>query len=366
MSRKIAVVLIIISISMFLYGCWDMVDIDKRFFVAAMGIDMDGDSFVITLTAPATLSTGEKGVGKNSQSALSYYREESDTIFGALDKLALRINRLLDFSHTSVIAIGEDTAKRDLKPVLEYLERFTRVNRRAEILVCEGPGGDINKLNTELEKQSSVYLDTLFENRNTHGYFIHTDVNEFISMMHSTDGTILMSKAKIGSNDAYIGGAAVIKDFKLLGWLKATETLGINFIKGKMTEAVIPCDNISFELSGSRTKIKLISSGDVPTIGIDINTRCNILEAPYLSEIDEQKMKFLGDIISARIESIVSQSLQTIQSKYNCDVIGLNRYMYKFHPDNWQKYKNNWDEIFPNVKFEINVKSSIEKIGGIK
>lgn len=366
MSRRIAIVSIILSLNMLMYGCWDMVDIDKRLFVASMGIDMDKDNFAITLTAPATISTGEKGVGKSGQSTLSYYREESDTIFGALDKLALRINRTLDFSHTSVMVIGEDTAKKGLGPILEYLERFTMVNRRSEILVCEGPAGDIHKLNTELEKQSSVYLDTIFENRNTRGYFIHTDVNEFISLMHSTNGTTLLSKAKIGSNDAYIGGAAVIKNYKFIGWLNPSDTIGINFIKGNTSEAIIPYKDISFEISKSRSKMKLISAGEIPTIRIDINIECNILEAPYLAEINEEKIKILENSISARIESIVSQSLQTLQSTYNCDVIGINEYLYKFHPDIWEKYQKNWDEIFPNIKFEVNVKSTVGKIGGIK
>lgn len=366
MSGRMAITLIILTLNMFLYGCWDMVDIDKRFFVAAMGIDTDKDNFVITLTAPATLSTGEKGVSQSSQSALSYYRGESDTIYGALDKLALRINRLIDFSHISVIVIGEDAARKGLKPILEYLERFTRVNRRSEILVCEGKGGDLYKLNTELEKQSSVYLDTLFENRNTHGYFIHTDVNEFIKLVHSTNGTALLSKAKIGSNDAYIGGAAVIKNYKFVGWLDPSDTMGINFIKGNTSEAIVPYRDISFEISNSHSKMKLISAGEIPTIRIDINSGCSILEAPYLAEIDEEKIKLLENIISARIESIVSQSLQTIQGTYNCDVIGLNNYLYKFHPDVWEEYREDWDEIFPYVKFEVNAKSSVEKIGGIK
>lgn len=364
MKKTLLLTLTIILMSISLSGCWDLADIDKRLFVASFAIDKDDNNFVVTLTVPSNLTTGSTGSNQNQDAPVPSFREESSTIYGALDKLSLRINRMIDFSHTSVILIGEDTARDGLKPIQEFLERFASVNRRAQISISEGKAENIEKLHSKLEKQTSVYLDTIYENRNSLGYFVHQDVNDFIRMMHSTGGNMLMSKVKIGPNDAYIGGAAVIKDNKMVGWLDAEETLGINLIKNKIKNPLIPCDNITFEVSNSHAKLSVISSY-VPTIGIDIKVRCNILEAVELSPTDEKKIKAAEGIISARIKSIVYKSLDTIQNEYGFDAIQLGEFLYKFYPDIWKKYQQDWNEIFPNVRFIVNVDATIQKVGSM-
>ncbi|MDI6601828.1 MAG: Ger(x)C family spore germination protein, partial [Thermoanaerobacteraceae bacterium] len=289
-----------------------------------------------------------------------------------IEKITLKVNRYIDFSHTRAIVISEAAAKDSLADILVFLERFANINRRSQILIARGNTDDITNLKTEMERASSYYIDSLFENQNSRGLFVHQDVYDFIKMMHSTSGNMLISTVSSENKNVDIGGAAVIKHNKLVGWLNPEETLGINLVLNNVNnvylsnyEPTLEC-MVTFKLKKSKSKISLSSNGTIPSLTIKLEAYGDITETSRLVSLDEDKILSVEDNISLLLTEIISKSIEKMQCDYEVDLINTNEYLRKFHPETWDKYKNRWDDIFPLVKFDIDSEVVIKKIGGIK
>jgi hypothetical protein len=54
------------------------------------------------------------------------------------------------------------------------------------------------------------------------------------------------------------------------------------------------------------------------------------------------------------------------QQKFNSAPIGVRECIEKFHPDIWRQKKDNWDEVYKNAVINVNIQTSIRRIGVVK
>ena len=61
-----------------------------------------------------------------------------------------------------------------------------------------------------------------------------------------------------------------------------------------------------------------------------------------------------ADIVKEDVHSIIA-----FAQDHNVDILGFGKGMFKQHPVRWEKIKDDWDNIFPNLSVDIEVKSRI-------
>ena len=54
-----------------------------------------------------------------------------------------------------------------------------------------------------------------------------------------------------------------------------------------------------------------------------------------------------------------------MQHKLKADIVGFSKEFYRKYPKQWKVIENHWDEVFPEVEVNINVKAHIRREGYI-
>ena len=66
-------------------------------------------------------------------------------------------------------------------------------------------------------------------------------------------------------------------------------------------------------------------------------------------------------ILKSQLNKLIYKS----QKDFNVDFIGFSNKIYNTNPGLWSSMKKDWQEIFPDIKYEINIKINLHNVGMI-
>ncbi|MDK2878320.1 MAG: spore germination protein [Thermoanaerobacteraceae bacterium] len=365
-----------------LSGCWDYRDIDKRLFVGGVGIDKSQQpgryniSFMIPIVRAIAGGegggSGGGGGGGGNQKPVEVESTVADSITDGARNLALRLNRDLSFEHMRVVVIGEDVAKSGVEPVINPFMRQMEFNRRSRIAIAEGEARKVMEIQPWVEKFPALYLESLFGNESLSGKFIDGDLGDFLHQIHDFNGNALVSKISSGSKEVNIGGGAVLKHFKLAGWLTEEEARGINFFQGKITGGNITIDDpegkgkVTFIILRAHRQLQLTADGPAPEFRLKVCVEGNISDTTEGVSLNIHNEEVIEDLVSKEVKSEILKGISRLQQDYRVDVLKLGEYLHKYHPKLWKDYKDRWEDIFPDVMISVAVTTKVKNIGVTK
>lgn len=363
----------IIAIVVILVGCWDMKEIDKRLFVGVMGVDRASrKKYLVNFSCPVVreIAGGEGGGGGGGKTKPAMtVSTTSETIMDAIRSMALRLNRSLFFEHMRVLVIGEDVAREDLKPILNTFIRRPQFNRRSHIVIAHGTAEDVLEVEPWVEKLKANYIDSLYQNSSLTGRFVDMTLGEFLNRLHAYDGNLLASRIVPDEEQVNIGGASVIKNYKLVGWLSEEETQGANFFLGRIRGGDIVVYSkekdcyITFLISKAKKSLQLTSYDDVPRFLLKVFVEGNIASTSEGTVIDMESINKIEKLIEQQVKSQINMAINKTQKQFKVDILDVGDTLYKFYPDVWAKYKDEWQDIYPNVDIDVEVYANIKNIG---
>ena len=371
--------LLAILISIILVGCWDMVETNKRLFVGAIGVDTSKDpgkyevSFIMPIVRK--IAGGSESGGEGPRILL--VSAIADSVFDASKKMVLRQNRVMFFEHMRVFIIGEDLARSGIEEIIIPFWRRTGYNRRGIFVIAEGSAKEMLEGIPNVEKLQSYYIEGLFQNNHFSGNFFKRELGDFMHHVKASTskGDALVSKIALGKQkkeEVNIGGAAVIKDFRLSGWLSEEEIQGVNFCLGRMRGGNLLLEDpqslgeASFEISSSKKKISLVETGENPGFVISITTEGNIVSTTKDKRVYPEDIERLSKTASEKIKMQAQLGIEKLQKDYRVDLIDISDYLYKYHPKLWKIYEPQWEDIFPDIKVDVKVETRIKGVGVAK
>jgi spore germination protein KC len=169
-----------------------------------------------------------------------------------------------------------------------------------------------------------------------------------------------------------LAGTGVFKNDKLTGYLSFNETRGMQWIRGRVKDGNITVDTsdnskITFFIVTANSQIKSIVENDSVIIKIIIKSQSNILEMS--GKLDPMKnpkvMDDLAELQSKAIEKEVKLALNAAQERLDADIFDFGGLIHREHPEYWENIEQNWDHIFPNIKVDVHVISSLKRPGVI-
>src|SRR5699024_9410507 len=96
----------------------------------------------------------------------------------------------------------------------------------------------------------------------------------------------------------------------------------------------------------------------------NINLRSSLGE--ILGKIDvskEENILRIEDACSKTIEENIKASVKKVQKENGIDIFGFGIVFHRKYPEQWQEIEDNWDEIFADADFEIEVETKIIRTG---
>lgn len=398
--RKTVTLILVFFLCLTSSGCWDRREIDEIGIVTYMAVDYDLEKEKYLLTSciirPAEVAIGlEEGLpGRRGPNYC--ITSMGDSIFQANKRHQLRSPRTVFHGHTVIVAIGEETARQGLKKVVDYLSREVELRLNLWIAVVEGDGKDLC-LHAQFEELLSSEITQIILRQREFSLIYDSSLKEVLDSLNSEGIEPVLTKLEIIEDPlkpeeiqdplgiveeegkekedlkrevVQVRGAAYFKGDSLAGFLDEKETNGLLWLQDKMGEVTLVIKDppgtpgrFTVDKIKGRAEIKPLVEGEDMTFLVKVKSEGNLID--YIGEedfVEPEIINILEDKLSKIIKDEILTVVNTAQEQ-ETDFLGLGRELHRNNPETWKKVKENWEEIFPQVKVEVEVDTAIRRIG---
>lgn len=388
MKKSVSVLLMMISTILSLTGCdKDIIpskeEIEEFEVIQIIGIDQSEENpadIEITLMAQKEkqLQSESGGGGSKIYDILS---GTGPTIFEAQRQLKAHSDKKMFFGYVDFFLIGENAAKEDLGKYMDFISRNENIRFTPLVYIVSGCSAKemINQTTTE-EKYLGDRLENIEADIGVLSNFGEASIIDIMNMLDNPDvaGIVPVIKCVDIKDENIIGGElpekdvdssgyAVIKDFKLVGFIEDAYSRGYNFLTGKVKSTVVSVPdfsgpNVALEVIYGNSKVKATFSGDT-LVSVTYRTTIEANIAEQLSRANiwtESEIENLGnklsDVIRAEMEQVIAKS-----KELQIDCTDLGEKIRMKHPVKWEKIKDQWRDIYPNLTIQFEVETRLRR-----
>jgi len=318
--------------------------------VRIKGLDMIGDEAVLSAvsidTQGESASSSSSGDGETSGNNSVLVSKGSSFKLAEKDAQAYT-DKAIDAGHLRYTFIGEETAKNDFNAPISYIATNEEIRLSTKVYIIKGYTSEeflakvINnrydiseKLRNITENNKQLGLTTDIELKDIMGR-IEADINKgIVPVLELQEEKVISqgeSSSSSGDSDSSessnnrenqnvnfnLGGYAVFKDLKLVGYLTTEQSIGYNFIKNYIQSIALTVKSLSNKkleigLTEANTDIEFEFEGDsVKKIKIKVMAKANLEETDLVNKYFtpeertnlEQQIK---DQIKGNIESAIN------------------------------------------------------------
>ncbi|MFC4303820.1 Ger(x)C family spore germination protein [Cohnella boryungensis] len=356
-----------------LSGCWSQINFDQLTVVSAIGLDAAEDDQVrVTLQlANPTLPIAASGGGQQRR-PYANYDATGITIHAAIQQIQHQAKKSLFFPQTKIVLIGEKLARRGLDDLLDYFWRETDQNLNSWVLVSRQSAHKTLEEAKELEPVPSQewkkYLAGTWKRP------LHPDVEiyQFLPRLNQV-GFQAMSPGIFRSSSAgqdgvmEIGGTAVFRNDRMVGWLTGDESQIVNWLtrgssRGSFQTDIEHEEAVNFSLTSIRAKIVPVVRDGRLAMRLKLTGVAEVLTTTMPLDFS-QAQPMLRQVLNRQVERAVSKTMDKLFVTYGSDVIGFGETLHRRMPSEWKKRKASWDSDLKKVDVEIAVSFRIKRAG---
>lgn len=393
--KKVPKVLLLIYLTLSLAGCWDKVEIEDRAYINVIGYDEyneefyeeakkreDGkirvpelgedNRFVITYSFPNL-----RAIGKNATSDEARFVVSSvgSSPYQVTTLFTTRVNKVVFFKHTRVLIIGEDVAKNSeyMKEIIDNILRHEQLSRKVYLLIAEGTAKDIIAVEDIFEPNTGFLLSELFTTGQRSARYFPQTFHEFAIDLRNNEGSALLPRVSAGKEEVKTAGSAIIKGYKLVGWLGELETRAVSFVNDKVKGEAIDVEMdevpIPFVITNSRTKKSSKVSEEQATIDVNIELEGYLQQYKTGDDtrlLDEKALKLIEKMVNEKLKEQIEGTIKKLQKEFKVDVIAMGEYLSKFEPDYWETVKDDWNNKFSDLQINVSLDAKVRRIGMVK
>lgn|GEM_PF-3347858 len=384
MAKKIILVILVMYLAAVSVGCKSQLkgytDIGKISFISANGFDIDPNQeneVINTIEYPVPNPASSSETGGAPKPINKVTSSSGKTIADAAQPTIASLSVLPEWNHCNYFIYGEEIAQMGIVPFLDVNFRYYDIRRSAYVFVTRNISAQdfIVKANSG-EQSAGELLENLVDTSKTSSVVIPVTFDDLFEILHNPWRSayiplIVPSEAKNGkdSNNTNftLSGYAVFKGNKLAGFMNKDEGIGLNWIIDKFDSGNVVIkdengSNVYLEIysKGSRLTPQ-ISSDEKITVEIEIEVDSNLAEILAGSaKLDESNRAYMENELGDAVRKYVVSAINFAQ-KNNTDLFDVSGEIHRKYPKKWDEMKNNWDDIFPDLNFDIKINTVIHQ-----
>lgn len=357
----------ILIISMILQTGCSFKDIDKRIFIAAIGIDPaeNGEGYKVTLKLALPIASVKNSTGPR----YAYLEKESETIGESLRMLETHTDKVLEFGHIKAIVINEQLFSDGIQNYMNYFTRRGDIQLISYIVAARPSAAEILKVEPETEAASTVTLFNFFDESATESPYITTSflfqfrrdylgkgIDAFVPLMETNE-----EKTELIINKAIVSGEGNEPIT-----LTDTQTKYYNSLFRGKSGFVYTVENDDLKLMLNIDKIKMsykiITKGNEPTaVKIDATFTGIIGQSSEVLSIKD--LDKYNAIAEKTIKEKMTDLFKTLQEAELDPGFGIR---YRATRLNEKGLIDKWDAAYKDIPFDINVKVQLKSTGALE
>ncbi|AGK95166.1 Ger(x)C family spore germination protein [Clostridium pasteurianum] len=373
--KKFIIILLILAIPVVSFtGCKDATEIERLGIILAVGFDLTSDNnYLVTIEVMDSNSVSDN-VKSNS------YTAEGETVFKAITNLYKRLGEQFNYAHIQYIVIGDSMARKGIAPIMDFSLRYNQIRPTIPFLVTNGEAQDIISAKISTYTTAALSVTNLLELQRKRGETAVTTNLDFVnSVAHgsrsTTCGLINIDNSKLDKNKNYnLSGAAVFHKDKLVGYLSTRETVGLNWIRGSIDKNILMAEymiqypenyKVSLDVTSASEKTDIKLHNNNVNIKVNIKAKSSIRE--MTGNVDPNKNPNIMDELAQEQNKVIFNDVYLVinkaQKDFKLDIFDFGNIMMRKYPNEWTYMEKNWNDIFENLKVDINVNTQVNKTG---
>ncbi len=365
-----------------LTACSDIVQVDERAIVQAVGIDKSASGFKLSLQVfnPQGGSTTEVG-GLSVKTIIS----DGYTISDALKNAELKQGKQIFLGHNNLIILGQSIKNDDLEEVLRYFVKDTMTFPGIDIVMSGGDAYDL--VNLELSKgiisaqRMKDILNLSIKNGTARKSQLVTVISDLMSLQRTTTLPIVNAiKASpevlpAAKKDSDTGKdtnpdlvtattTALIKNGKVIAELNTTETQGIkwlsNDVSGMFLTVSINGEKIGIDIQKANVNLRPEIVDKKVVMHADIKVKAKAVD--ILGQGDGSKLKSdeaieneINRLIMSQCESAIEATIKANKA----DALGIENYLKFYEKDFYLAMKDSYEDVLSDLTYDISIKSKV-------
>ncbi|MBD1379392.1 Ger(x)C family spore germination protein [Metabacillus arenae] len=371
--------LLIICLLICLTGCWNSMELTEVGFLMGVSLDQTEDgSIELNAQVYSPMETvGGAGAGGGKPPYINI-KTVNESLFDAARDLPRYFGRRAQWSHMRIVLIGEQFAKEhDIGEVLDYFYRDHETRLNMLIIITKGKAADYWKQKPFIERSMGQQLRTIIENSaNVAGKTNRALLFDTLLKLNSKVKTTMIPYIETTEDQqksSFSSGAAVISKGKMVDRLTSDDVQKILMLTNEFKLGVIefPCvdegsgknrKKETLEIRSIHTKIGPKFSEKPPTVHMLTKIEGVVGELRCTSITTKKEIKKLENHIKKMVKEDLETQIEHLQEK-KADVFGIGNKLYQQDPALWKKWEKDWDDIFADIKFVVDVEVKVQGTG---
>ncbi|KRE66710.1 Ger(x)C family spore germination protein [Paenibacillus sp. Soil750] len=338
-------------------GC-SFKDIDKRFFVVAMGVDWTGKEdkpYLVTLRLAIPASKVGEGL---AESQIEY--QEAKSIAEAVRNLKAHVDKELDFGHCRMFLFGASLTKESLEEPLNWLSRRRDIQLISYTAVAEPNARKLLESNPTTERLSGNSFFLTFGKEGTVSPYTVTELLFDTFRRFKEKGLDPYFPIIRFDGDSYVvEHLALLNKTKQSIVLNPQETQLYNMSANAFSKSGITItyngEPLSFYVARVKKHIS-ISKEATPVVKLKLNLT-GIIEQGTLGLDIHKVQPQLEQQVNQSVEALLYKIRDAEVDPYGFGLHYLGQYFGK--EKDWEY----WQSVYPELKFEVETHVKIESTG---
>ena len=372
--KKIKLICAVFILPVLLSGCLNSVELNERAIVQAMGIDLEGDMFIVTLQTFDPKGGGSSTAVDASKVNSKTITAQGMTITEAFSNAALNQGKEIFYGHNKLLVIGKEAAEKGIWPIANFLNSHYDFRPNVDMAISTTKASDIVAAEMEDGILPAISIQTMLMNAEENGRLYRGYFFDVIKAMEEENSSACIPLLEISGEgkEKSVGavGTAVLKSDKYDTELDEDATKALLIIKDMVSLSSISVDcpdigRVALNINNCDTQIKTQTSGDKIkfTISVDIDSSINEARDEDRRGIGADDINTIEASQNEVVEKIITNTIKKACIEKDTDPFGFNRYCRFYEKDFYEKNKENWNETLKNADFEVVCKSTVQNVG---
>lgn len=358
-----------------LSGCWDKKELNNIAVVIGVGIDkVEAEIPIYEITAQVIKP--QENDAQGTELPTWSVTAQGETVMSAIKNLNKLSPRRLYWSHLQIIILSESLAKEGVSPIITWFERDRDSRSASYMVVTRGSAQDLLNQQVELGSIPSKAMSDLLDTAEQRQIIARqVKLRDFTTVL-TTPGIdasidVIEPKEIRGEVEAYeVNEIAVFKEDKVVGYIEGPEIAGTELLKNNYNYFILEgtCPGQEEEFFAFQTT-DFESEDEIIVENEEIRYKVNILVEGNLSDqtcpsalMERERLEQTEEEIAEVITSYIEDEFETAK-EMNADIYGIGQKLRRNYPEDWNKLKDQPEELLAKVQFEIQVTSNIRRSG---
>lgn len=368
-NRKFALFMCLACV--FLTGCWDQKIFERIGFILQLGLELDEEGKLLySITQPVVSEEIEQNVEvlSTTKDLLRESREYVRNLAG----------KRVEGGKIQHLHFSKELAEKGIADLLDVFLRSPENPLLANIIVVDGSPLEMFKLSLEYKDKPRVaeYVTQLVDDARKRTATPETRIFKFVTLTHVETIDPIATYMGYTDKQIQIKGTALFNGEKMVGEIGTNETGVLHTLMGEKisfdyyyrdsqeqnnTEKVKK--GAALLLKGAKRKVTIDVAEGVPSVSIELDIKSSLDEYEMDKNLEEDKVKKdLEDKVSQQIKRDCEKLIQYLQ-KVKADPLGIAEMVRSKHSQYYQSIQ--WDEVYPKITFQVDVKINIEFYGAV-